>query len=93
MSFDLETLSAQSLTKGTLCMRYESDLSMENAIYDLPRCRKEEYKKDNSSINFPQWSRKTEYIVPRKTEDTGRNPQFSKFIHIILHLNLFVLIF
>lgn len=70
-------------------MRYESDLSMENAIYDLPRCRKEEYKKDN----FSQWSRETEYIVPRKTEDTGRNPQFSKFIHIILHLNLFVSIF
>lgn len=44
-------------------MRYESDLSMENAIYDLPRCRKEEYKKDNSSINFSQWSRETEYIV------------------------------
>lgn len=74
-------------------MRYESDLSMENAIYDLPICRKEEYEKDNSSINFSQWSRKTEYIVPRKTEDTGRNPQFSKFIHIILHLNLFVSIF
>lgn len=72
---------------------YESDLSMENAISDLPRCRKEEYKKDKSSINFSQWSRKTEYIVPRKTEDTGRNPQFSKFIHIILHLNLFVSIF
>lgn len=82
-----------NLTKGTLCMRYESDLSMENAIYDLPRCRNEEYKKDNSSINFSQWSRETEYIVPRKTEDTGRNPQFSKCIHIILHLNLFVSIF
>lgn len=54
-------------------MRYEFDLFMENVIYDLLRCWKEEYKKDNSLIYFLWWLRKIEYIVFCKIEDMGRN--------------------